>query len=109
MSGTPRITLQSRLVLEELLGGRELYGLDVCDRTHLPSGTVYPLLARFEKAGWVESFWEDPTAQETEHRPRRRYYRLTTTGRQLALEALATNYRAGRKVWPTAGAEGTPA
>jgi PadR family transcriptional regulator PadR len=110
MSGNPRITLQTRLVLEALVKGRELYGLDICDRTHLPSGTVYPILARFERAGWVESAWEDPKAQETEHRPRRRYYRLTPNGSQLTMEALASGYRAGRKVWQLpSSAEGTPA
>ncbi len=107
--GSPRITLQTRLVLEQLLGGGELYGLDICDRTRLPSGTIYPILARFERAGWVESFWEDPKAQETEHRPRRRYYRPTPTGRQLALEALATGYRAGRKYSSFPSADGTSA
>jgi PadR family transcriptional regulator, regulatory protein PadR len=108
--GGLRITLQTRLVLKALVGGRELYGLDLCDRTRLPSGTIYPILARLERARWVESFWEDPEKHEAEHRPRRRYYRLTPGGRQLALDALATGYRAGRKVRPAVlGPGGNPA
>jgi DNA-binding PadR family transcriptional regulator len=92
------MTLQTRLVLRELFDGRELYGLDLCDRTHLPSGTIYPILSRLERAGWVESAWEEARVQETEHRPRRRYYRMTPSGYQLTREALASGYRGGRKV-----------
>jgi DNA-binding PadR family transcriptional regulator len=110
-SGSPRITLQTRLVLEALLQGRALYGLNICDRTHLPSGTIYPILARFERTGWVESFWEDPKLHEIAQpkRPRRRYYQLTPTGRVQTLDALATSYRAGRKVWRSAGTDGAQA
>jgi DNA-binding PadR family transcriptional regulator len=57
----------------------ERYGLDLVHDTGLPSGTLYPILVRLERAGWVEPRWEDidPVA---EGRPSRRYYRLTTTG-----------------------------
>src|SRR4051812_37992350 len=54
---------------------KELYGLEICDATGLPSGTVHPILARLEVAGILESQWEeiDPAV---EGRPRRRYYSL---------------------------------
>jgi DNA-binding PadR family transcriptional regulator len=57
----------------------ERYGLQLMQATHLPSGTLYPILVRLERAGWVESRWEqtDPAA---EGRPTRRYYRLTADG-----------------------------
>jgi PadR family transcriptional regulator PadR len=44
-------------------------------------GTIYPLLARLRRDGWVESTW-----QESSTGPPRRYYRLTTGGRA-ALDA----------------------
>jgi DNA-binding PadR family transcriptional regulator len=57
----------------------ERYGLQLMQATGLPSGTLYPILVRLERAGWVESRWEqtDPAA---EGRPTRRYYRLTPDG-----------------------------
>lgn len=55
------------------------YGLQLMQDTGLQSGTLYPILVRLERAGWVESRWEqiDPVA---EGRPSRRYYRLTPDG-----------------------------
>src|SRR5208282_1432231 len=50
--------------------------------TGLPSGTIYPILARLERIGWVDSDWEDPDAHIAEGRPRRRYYRLTRAGEE---------------------------
>jgi PadR family transcriptional regulator PadR len=84
------MTLQVQLVLAEMLSEpAELrYGLDLCGATGLPSGTIYPILARLERIGWVESDWEDPDAHITEGRPRRRYYRLTREGAECADEAL---------------------
>jgi PadR family transcriptional regulator PadR len=57
----------------------ERYGLQLMQDTGLPSGTLYPILVRLERAGWVASRWEevDPVA---EGRPTRRYYRLTGEG-----------------------------
>jgi PadR family transcriptional regulator, regulatory protein PadR len=95
-----RMTLQVQLVLRELLGagGAERYGLELCAGTGLPSGTIYPIVARLEQAGWVESWWEDPAKHVAQRRPRRRYYRLTRDGADLASAALerAARARAGR-------------
>jgi PadR family transcriptional regulator PadR len=84
------MTLQVRLVLGEMLEdpAASRYGLDLCDTTGLPSGTIYPILARLEQYGWVESDWEDPEAHISEGRPRRRYYRLTRDGAEFAGDAL---------------------
>ena len=43
-------------------------------------GTLYKALDRMQKAGLLESEWEDPVAAATEGRPRRRLYRVTATG-----------------------------
>ncbi|WP_246257011.1 PadR family transcriptional regulator [Amycolatopsis anabasis] len=73
----PRMTLPTQLVLHTLLEDpvRELYGLEICAAAGLPSGTIHPILARLEKAGWLESRWEEVDPSER-GRPRRRYYRL---------------------------------
>ena len=62
------------------------YGFDIMDATDLPSGTVYPILARLQSRGLAESEWEDPRVPREEGRPARKYYRITAAGRS----ALAT-------------------
>lgn len=86
----PRVTLQVRLVLELLLAdpGHERFGLEIVDSTGLPPGTIYPILARLEHLGWLDSRWEDIDPHEA-GRPRRRYYRLTATGTTEAAAAVA--------------------
>jgi DNA-binding PadR family transcriptional regulator len=76
------MTLQTQLVLRAMLDkpASEYYGLQLCEETGLPGGTVYPILARLEQAGWVVSNWEDPAEHIPEGRPRRRYYRLADEG-----------------------------
>ena len=68
------------LVLDALSRGAG-YGFEIMHGTDLASGTVYPLLRRFEAAGWVSSAWEDADHGAAERRPPRRYYRLTDAGR----------------------------
>lgn len=84
------MTLPTQLVLRALLAepGQEMYGLQICAAARLPSGTIHPILARFEGLGWLESRWEDASPHE-EGRPRRRYYRLTKDGAEQARVALA--------------------
>jgi DNA-binding PadR family transcriptional regulator len=84
------MTLPTQLVLRALLAEptQEMYGLQICTEAGLPSGTIHPILARLEGLGWVESHWEDINTH-TEGRPRRRYYKLTTGGAELARDALA--------------------
>ncbi|MEM9949351.1 MAG: PadR family transcriptional regulator [Cyanobacteria bacterium P01_D01_bin.36] len=54
----------------------------------MSSGTIYPILLRLEKNGFVESKWEveDPSSLK---RPRRRLYRITGAGSKAAQDALA--------------------
>ncbi len=86
----PRMTIPTQLVLRALLDKptQEMYGLQICAAAGLPSGTIHPILARFERLGWLESRWEDASPQE-EGRPRRRYYRLTADGAERVRIALA--------------------
>ena len=60
------------------------YGLEIARETGLKTGTLHPILARLQQAGWVESYWEAPAKHEDEGRPRRRYYRFTDEGARLA-------------------------
>ena len=98
----PRMTLQVQLVLQALLrvAEAERYGLELRDETGLPSGTIYPIIARLEQAGWLESRWEDPALHIAEGRPRRRYYRLTRDGAELARTAIARSHRSRAKPVP---------
>lgn len=50
-------------------------------------GTLYKALDRLERAGLLESRWEDPLIGAGEGRPRRRFYRLTLAGEGAVAEA----------------------
>ncbi|MCG8917991.1 PadR family transcriptional regulator [Actinokineospora sp. PR83] len=80
MAGPPfRITAATLDVLEALLGpDDQLYGLKIAQNAGRKTGSVYPILARLEEAGWVVSEWEldEPSARG----PRRRFYRLSPDG-----------------------------
>jgi len=85
------MTIPTQLVLHALLGSPEVYGAEVAAATHLPSGTIHPILARLEGLAWVESRWEDVDPSQA-GRPARRYYRLTAEGRSHARAALASRH-----------------
>jgi DNA-binding PadR family transcriptional regulator len=89
------MTTPTQAVLHVLLNGPddEHYGLELCALAGLPSGTLYPILARLEQAGWVESRWEDPETHVREGRPRRRYYRITPDGAVRSRAAIARAQR----------------
>jgi PadR family transcriptional regulator, regulatory protein PadR len=57
-------------------------------------GTLYKALDRLERAGLLESSWEDPAVAADEGRPRRRLYRVTALGEQAVARAPAA--RPGR-------------
>lgn len=75
------------LVLQAVAGGIR-YGFDIMDATELPSGTVYPILAKLDEQGLVRSAWEDPRIARREKRPPRRYYTITAAGARALDEAL---------------------
>ncbi len=62
------------------------YGYDLMKAAGLPSGTLYPILARLEGQKLVASAWETP--EQVGQRPRR-YYRLTGEGIAVARLELA--------------------
>jgi PadR family transcriptional regulator, regulatory protein PadR len=68
------------------------YGYDLMKAAGLPSGTLYPMLARLEDQKLVTSAWETP--RDGVERPRR-YYQLTGEGIRVARLELA-QVRAGR-------------
>lgn len=74
-------------ILNALVAG-ESFGFAIMRRTGLPSGTVYPTLARLERTGLVESRWEGEDEAGEEARPRRRYFELTGKGQAALSESL---------------------
>ena len=52
-------------------------------------GTLYKALARLERAGLLESRWEEPELAEADGRPRRRLYRVTGAGAAAVTRARA--------------------
>ena len=92
-----RITVPVLKVLQVLIAAdpdEHAYGLMLCMRTGLKSGTLYPVLARLERAGWVESAWEGIEPRVV-GRPRRRCYWLTVLGQRFGAAELA------KFAWPT--------
>lgn len=66
-----------------------VYGFELMQRTRLPSGTIYPILARLEGAGWITGQLEPPEEASRQGRPARRLYRLTAEGAVAGRVALA--------------------
>lgn len=79
------------------------YGFEIIDVTGLPSGTIYPALARLERDGFVRSEWEDAAVAHRDKRPPRRYYRITAAGARV-LGAELARYRALKPIPAPAGA-----
>jgi PadR family transcriptional regulator PadR len=80
-NGEPRLSYQSVKVLNAFLSApaQELAGADLIAGAAIPSGTLYPILFRFEEAGWLTSRWEKGEAS-AKGRPLRKLYRITATG-----------------------------
>lgn len=58
-----------------------IHGYDLCRRSGVKSGTLYPLLIRLEQQGYLQAEWQAPAEPG---RPPRHAYRLTEAGRRLA-------------------------
>jgi len=65
-----------------------LAGSDIWRQTGVFTGTLYPILMRLERAGWLDSEWERLDPSEA-GRPRKRLYRLTGVGYNKTYKALA--------------------
>jgi DNA-binding PadR family transcriptional regulator len=85
----PKITRETQAVLAALLRDptKRRYGLEISKEASLATGTIYPILARLEGAGWIESEWEQIDPSVAGRRPRR-YYRLTGEGERVARASL---------------------
>ena len=84
----------AELLVLAVLDGPQRHGYEIAqliterseDRLKFQAATLYPLLYRLEKRGWVEGRWVEKAGQR-----RRRFYRLTAAGRAVLGER--------RKVW----------
>jgi PadR family transcriptional regulator, regulatory protein PadR len=73
------------LILLHLLASGEAYGYEIVSKLmvetngalEVADGTLYPVLYRLERAGFVEVRWETPQRGVP-----RKYYRLTDAGRE---------------------------
>ncbi len=84
--GGTRLSQLRRGVIEHcvlaLLSDEPLYGFDLVRRLSevdglvTSEGTIYPLLSRLRRDGWVTTTWA-----ESESGPPRRYYALTAEGK----------------------------
>lgn len=87
MEPLSRLTPATGDVLSVLLADpAPVWGLAVVKASRRPAGSVYPILERLERLGWVASEWETDDARPG---PRRRYYVLTPDGRMAATAAIA--------------------
>jgi DNA-binding PadR family transcriptional regulator len=81
------LTYAAATILNAVANGY-LYGFDIVDITGMPGGTVYPALRRLEEAGYLTSRWEKERVAHAELRPRRKYYEVTRTGRDVLADAV---------------------
>lgn len=75
-----------RAFLDDVNGPR--YGYDLMRETGFPSGKLYPILARLQRAGWLIRERED-VDPGVAGRPARALYRLSPTGVRAARAELA--------------------
>jgi DNA-binding PadR family transcriptional regulator len=93
MANQPRILSPTTVAVLQSVAAGVSHGFDIMDAIALPSGTVYPILGRLERAGFVRSRWEAQTVAQREKRPPRRYYEISAAGAQALAGSLA-HYRA---------------
>jgi PadR family transcriptional regulator, regulatory protein PadR len=80
-SGRRRLPRSHRRVMMALLADLpRMSGYPLCRLAQVGSGTVYSVLARMERIGWVDAEWETPNPLPPGN-GRRRFYRLTPKGR----------------------------
>lgn len=89
--GKKFLSLAAATILNAVADGFT-FGFDIVDVTGMPGGTVYPALRRLEEAGYLTSQWEKQRVAQSELRPRRKYYEITESGREI-LAAAVKRYR----------------
>lgn len=97
-----RFSRQTLTILEALLArpSQWHYGYAISRQTSIPSGTLYPILMRLDKSGWLETCWEDSVPQG---RPPRHLYRLSGNGREWARDELRAAEQ--REFWKPAASQ----
>lgn len=82
-----RLSKQTLQILNALLvhSTQWHHGYAISKATAIASGTLYPILMRLEKLGWLETRWEEARVPG---RPPRHQYRLSANGREWAAEEL---------------------
>jgi PadR family transcriptional regulator, regulatory protein PadR len=96
MASQPQTELKrgtSELLVLAVLEGEPRHGYDIAKliddrsqgvlRFHVAS--LYPMLYRMERRGWIEGKWVEKAGQR-----RRRYYRLTVSGRKMLADQRGT-------------------
>jgi PadR family transcriptional regulator PadR len=86
MGDFPKLSYTSAVVLQTISAGYS-YGFDVMAVTSFPSGTVYPALRRLEQHKLIKSRWEMAQTAFAEQRPARKYYQLTSQGKDALANA----------------------
>ncbi|HTJ23507.1 MAG TPA: PadR family transcriptional regulator [Gemmatimonadaceae bacterium] len=99
---SPRRLSPAAVAVLQVIARGVRHGFDIMDATGLPSGTVYPILGRLERAAFVRSRWESPTVAQREKRPPRRNYEISGAGSRALAEAVE-HYRTLSR-----GGRGTP-
>jgi PadR family transcriptional regulator, regulatory protein PadR len=97
----PRLSKQGLVILQMFASrpSHSLAGSDILKETGFPSGTLYPILSRLERAHWLSSEWEQVSPIEV-GRPRKRLYQLTALGARKTKEAFSElNAPLGRLAW----------
>ena len=95
-----RLTHNTALILQAIDCGF-VYGFSIMEMTGLPSGTVYPAMRRMEEDQLIRSRWERQAIADREQRPPRKYYQLTTAGKN-TLEASRKRYPLIERLVPVA-------
>jgi PadR family transcriptional regulator, regulatory protein PadR len=106
---TPKMAKVLKIFLED--PARPRYGFEIMRLTGLASGSLYPMLARLEQAGWLTRGKED-IDPHVEGRPPRLHYTLTgdaATAARLQLAALSDQYRPPAPVRARTRPHGSPA
>src|ERR1041385_6154508 len=76
----------AELLILSLVEDRQRHGYEICKLIESRSAgalrfnvaSLYPMLYRMEKRGWIQGRWVDKAGQR-----RRRYYRLTAAGKKV--------------------------
>ena len=97
------LTLTAVAVLDAVTR-RVRHGFDIMDDTRLPSGTVYPILGRLERDGYVRSRWEAASTAVREKRPPRKYYEVTAAGAKMLARSVDHYRTLGGRMAPASHA-----